>query len=98
MASDTTKIILATGAGLVIGGIISLLCAPNRGELTRSQLRIAAGDFACSFRRNYNKAIDTITEKLDEIAIQAYEEQLPADGDVASAGTYFQQTDKTTAT
>lgn len=98
MASDTTKLIMATSAGLVLGGIISLLYAPNRGEFTRSQLRIAAGDLACSFRRNYNKAIDAMTEKLDQIALDAYEEQLPSDGDVTSAGTYFQQTDKNTAT
>lgn len=97
MASSATKMLIATTAGLTIGGIIGLLCAPDRGVLTRSKVRITAGDLACSLRRNYNRAIDTVTQKLDTVAMEAHREQLPDDGDVTSAGTYFQQTDKNTA-
>jgi len=43
-------------AGLVIGGVIALLYAPNEGKKTRKIIRDKAGKFAGDFRAKIGKA------------------------------------------
>ena len=50
---DTTKILIALGAGLAIGGILGVLFAPDKGSVTRHKIA-----------ESPKKLADTITEKV----------------------------------
>jgi gas vesicle protein len=59
---NTSKILIALGAGLAIGGVLGILFAPDKGSETRH--RIAEG--SKKLVDDFNRKIKTGKEKLQE--------------------------------
>ncbi|HEV8273144.1 MAG TPA: YtxH domain-containing protein [Chitinophagaceae bacterium] len=60
--NNTSKILIALGAGVAIGGVLGILFAPDKGSVTRQ--KIAAG--GKKFADNFNKKIKSGRGKLQE--------------------------------
>jgi len=59
---NTSKILIAFGTGLVIGGVLGILFAPDKGNVTRHKLAEGGKKFA----DNFNRKIKLGKEKLQE--------------------------------
>ena len=59
---NTSKIMIAFGAGLAIGGVLGILFAPDKGSVTRQKLAEGGKKFA----DNFNKKIKSGRERLQE--------------------------------
>jgi len=59
---NTSKILIALGTGLVIGGVLGVLFAPDKGNVTRHKLAEGGKKFA----DNFNRKIKLGKEKLQE--------------------------------
>ncbi|HEY5968672.1 MAG TPA: YtxH domain-containing protein [Chitinophagaceae bacterium] len=59
---NTSKILIALGTGLAIGGILGVLFAPDKGTVTRHKLAEGGKKFA----DNFNHKIKLGKEKLQE--------------------------------
>lgn len=59
---NTSKILLALGAGVAIGGVLGILFAPDKGSETRH--KIAKG--SKKLVDNFNRKIKSGKEKLQE--------------------------------
>ena len=59
---NTSKILIALGTGLVIGGVLGVLFAPDKGTVTRHKLAEGGKKFA----DNFNRKIKLGKEKLQE--------------------------------
>ena len=59
---NTSKILIALGAGIAIGGVLGILFAPDKGSGTRH--KIAEG--SKKFVDNFNKKIKSGKEKLQK--------------------------------
>jgi len=59
---NTSKILIALGTGLAIGGILGVLFAPDKGTVTRHKLAEGGKKFA----DNFNRKIKLGKEKLQE--------------------------------
>ena len=59
---NTSKILIALGAGLAIGGVLGVLFAPDKGSVTRHKIAEGSKKFA----DNFNRKIKFGKEKLQE--------------------------------
>lgn len=59
---NTSKILLALGTGLVIGGVLGVLFAPDKGTATRHKLAEGGKKLA----DNFNRKIKLGKEKLQK--------------------------------
>jgi gas vesicle protein len=59
---NTSKILIALGTGLVIGGVLGVLFAPEKGSVTRHKIAEGGKKFA----DNFNRKIKLGKEKLQE--------------------------------
>ena len=59
---NTSKIMIAFGAGLAIGGVVGILFAPDKGLVTRRKLAEGGKKFA----DNFNRKVKSGREKLQE--------------------------------
>jgi len=59
---NTSKILIALGAGLAIGGVLGVLFAPDKGSVTRQKIAEGGKKFA----DNFNRKIKLGKEKLQE--------------------------------
>ena len=60
--SNTSKILIALGAGVAIGGVLGILFAPDKGSVTRHKIAEGSKKFA----DNFNKKIKAGRGKLQE--------------------------------
>lgn len=60
--TNTSKILIALGAGVAIGGVLGVLFAPDKGLVTRH--KIAEG--SKKLTDNFNRKIKAGKEKLQE--------------------------------
>jgi gas vesicle protein len=60
--NNTSKILIAFGAGVAIGGVLGILFAPEKGSVTRHKLAEGGKKLA----DNFNKKIKSGREKLQE--------------------------------
>lgn len=58
------KVVLGTVAGLAIGGILGILFAPEKGSVTRQQIREKGNDYADELKSKYNEFANTVAEKM----------------------------------
>ena len=59
---NTSKILIALGAGVAIGGVLGILFAPDKGSVTRHKIAEGGKKFA----DNFNKKIKSGRGKLQE--------------------------------
>ena len=59
---NTSKILIAFGAGVAIGGVLGILFAPDKGSVTRHKLAEGSKKLA----DNFNKKIKSGRERLQE--------------------------------
>ena len=59
---NTSKILIAFGAGVAIGGVLGILFAPDKGSVTRHNLAEGGKKLA----DNFNKKIKSGRERLQE--------------------------------
>ena len=59
---NTSKILIALGTGLVIGGVLGVLFAPDKGTITRNKIAEGGKKFA----DNFNRKIKAGKEKLQQ--------------------------------
>lgn len=59
-----SKVVLGTVAGLAIGGILGILFAPEKGSVTRRQIREKGNDYVDELKSKYSDFADSISEKL----------------------------------
>jgi len=62
---STAKVLLGAAAGLAVGGILGILFAPEKGSVTRKQIRDKGNDYADELKSKYGEFADTIAEKLN---------------------------------
>jgi gas vesicle protein len=62
-----TKILIAAGVGLAIGGILGLLFAPNKGKDTRNKIIDTSNKFTESFRGTIKKGTEGINSIKSEL-------------------------------
>ena len=60
--NNTSKILIALGAGVAIGGVLGVLFAPDKGSVTRHKIAEGGKKFA----DNFNKKMKSGREKLRE--------------------------------
>jgi len=61
---STGKIVLGTVAGLAVGGILGILFAPEKGSVTRKQIKDKGLDYADELKSKYGEFADSIAEKF----------------------------------
>jgi len=61
---STSKVLLGAAAGLAVGGILGILFAPEKGSVTRKQIREKGNDYADELKSKYSEFADTVAEKL----------------------------------
>ncbi len=59
---NTSKILIALGAGVAIGGVLGILFAPDKGSATRHKIAEGSKKIA----DNFNRKIKSGNEKLQE--------------------------------
>ena len=64
---DTSKILIALGAGLAIGGILGVLFAPDKGSVTRHKIADETRKLADKFNRKIEVGKERLQEKLSKI-------------------------------
>jgi len=61
---STGKVVLGTVAGLAIGGILGILFAPEKGSVTRKQIKAKSNEYSDELKSKYNDFADSLSEKL----------------------------------
>lgn len=67
---NSSKVLIALGTGLVIGGVLGVLFAPDAGAETRRKMAESGKKFADKF----NKKMKTAKEKMEETLNEEMEE------------------------
>ncbi len=63
--TSTSKIILATLAGVAAGAAIGLLMAPDKGTETRRRLAEGSSDLWDSMKNQFSGMVDTMKDEYD---------------------------------
>ena len=69
--TNTSKILIALGAGLAVGGIVGVLFAPDKGSVTRRKIANAPKEFADKIKGK----IKIGKEKVDEMLNRVHDEE-----------------------
>jgi gas vesicle protein len=64
---NTSKILIAVGAGVVIGGVLGILFAPDKGTETRHKIAEAPKKLADTFKSKMKIGKEKLDETLDKI-------------------------------
>ena len=67
--SGLVSLLAGIGVGVLVGGAVALLLAPQSGQQTRAQIRESADDALHKLR----DSMDDLREKVDDLAAQARE-------------------------
>ena len=65
---NSSKILIALGAGVALGGILGLLFAPEKGSDTRKKMADAGKRMADNLKDSINKGKTKFSEMKDELA------------------------------
>jgi gas vesicle protein len=64
---DTSKILIALGAGLAIGGILGVLFAPDKGSVTRHKIADETKKLADKFNRKIRLGKERLQEEFSKV-------------------------------
>jgi gas vesicle protein len=64
---DTSKILIALGVGLAVGGVLGVLFAPDKGSVTRHKLADETKKLADTFNRKIEQGKERLQEKFSKI-------------------------------
>jgi len=64
---DTSKILIALGAGLAIGGILGVLFAPDKGSVTRHKIAEETKNLADRFNRKIRLGKERLKEEFSKV-------------------------------
>jgi gas vesicle protein len=64
---NTSKVLIALGAGLAIGGILGVLFAPDKGENTRHKIAESGKKFTDQFKRKVKEGKEKMEETLSRV-------------------------------
>jgi gas vesicle protein len=64
---NTSKVLIALGAGLAIGGILGVLFAPDKGENTRHKIAENGKKLADQFKRKVKEGKEKMEEQLSRV-------------------------------
>jgi gas vesicle protein len=70
---ETSKILIALGAGLAIGGVLGILFAPDKGSVTRHKIADETKKLADKLNRKVEVGKERLQEKLSKINVMAEE-------------------------
>ena len=73
---NTSKILIALGAGLAIGGVLGVLFAPEKGSVTRHKIAEGSKKFADKFGRKIKLGKEKLQEELKTVMNDELEEEL----------------------
>jgi gas vesicle protein len=65
--TNTSKILIAIGAGLAIGGILGILFAPDKGSVTRNKIAESPGVLADKIKNKVKIGKEKLGEVLDKV-------------------------------
>jgi gas vesicle protein len=64
---NTSKILIALGAGLAIGGLLGVLLAPDKGSVTRHKIAEGGKKFADDFSRKLKSGKEKLQEEFSKM-------------------------------
>ena len=64
---NTSKILIALGAGLAIGGLLGVLFAPDKGSETRHKIAEGSKRFADKLNRKLKLGKDMLREEFSKV-------------------------------
>jgi gas vesicle protein len=71
---NTSKILIALGAGLAIGGVLGVLFAPEKGSVTRQKIAEGSKKFADKFNQKIKPGKERLKEQLSTVNNEMEEE------------------------
>jgi gas vesicle protein len=71
---NTSKILVALGAGLAIGGLLGVLFAPDKGSVTRHKISEESKKFADKFGRKIKLGKERLHDELKAMVNEEEEE------------------------
>ena len=73
---NTSKILIALGAGLAIGGLLGVLFAPDKGSVTRHKIAEGSKEFADKLGRKIKIGKERLQDELKAMVNNDVEEEL----------------------
>ncbi len=64
---NTSKVLIALGAGMAIGGILGVLFAPDKGENTRHKIAENGKKLTDQFKRKVKEGKEKMEEQLSRV-------------------------------
>lgn len=64
---NTTKILVALGAGLAIGGVLGVLFAPDKGSATRHKIAEGTKKLSDKFKAKVKAGKEKLDEKFSRV-------------------------------
>jgi gas vesicle protein len=64
---NTSKVLIALGAGVIIGGVLGILFAPDKGSETRHKIAEGGKKFADNFNRKFKLGMEKLREEVSKI-------------------------------
>lgn len=64
---NTSKVLIALGAGFVIGGLLGILFAPDKGSETRHKIADTSKKLADKFKHNLKVGKEKFDEQLNRV-------------------------------
>ena len=64
---NTSKILIALGAGVAIGGVLGILFAPDKGSVTRHKIEEGSKKLVDNFNRKIKSGRERLQEEFNKM-------------------------------